>query len=95
MTGPIERAAQVLAPSEEEQAEVERLKMIVHAILEVADKTGELDVKSLATPHCLRFLPISFVQPGWGPVVMSAVFAVSATSPVYLRLRKGCGSAAK
>ena len=49
MTCPIERAAQVLAPSEEEQAEVERLKMIVHAILAAADKTGELDEKALAT----------------------------------------------
>jgi hypothetical protein len=35
---------------DEERAEREKLKMIVRAILEAADKAGELDEKVFATP---------------------------------------------
>jgi hypothetical protein len=45
----LEQAAQALAPSDQERAEREKLEPIVRAILEAADKNGELDEKALAT----------------------------------------------
>jgi hypothetical protein len=48
-------------------------------------KSARVVAPTAATPHFVE-------QPVW---VMSAVFAISATSPVYLRLRKDCGIAAR
>jgi hypothetical protein len=58
----LEHAAQVLAPPDQEQAEIEAVKTIVRAILEAAEETGELDEKALATlppmlADQLRFSP--------------------------------------